>query len=122
MHTSEKRAEGHLNWLALFRVRGKAKPGRNNSPEALVRDSVMDALGIKTMPLGRFDGQHSDCTAHSDLWEIDSSDVEAPSVQKAIAHYMACNHEDRADLGYDSAWFWFFLTRNEGDLIVYAGV
>ena len=53
---------------------------------------------------------------------MDSNDVEFPSVKKAVANYEAHEDHERADLGYDSSWFWFFLTRNEGDLIVYAGV
>ena len=91
--------------MALFRVRGRAEPGRNNSPEALLRALCLEQLGLHTVPSGRFDGLHNECTAHSDLWEIDSSDVESPSVKKAIANHEAHEDRERADLGYDSSWF-----------------
>ena len=48
-----------------------------------------------------------------------SSDVESPSVKKAVANYEAHEDHARADLGYDSSssWFWFFLTPNEADIV-----
>ena len=51
-----------------------------------------------------------------------SSDVESPSVKKAVANYEAHEDHARADLGYDSSWFWFFFTRNEAEIIAYVGV
>jgi hypothetical protein len=54
-------SESHCHWIVLFRVRGRAKPGRNNSPEALVRASVtvLAELGLHTVPPGRFDSAFS---------------------------------------------------------------
>jgi hypothetical protein len=112
----------HKHWMILFRVRGRHQRGRNHSPEALVRAAVLAQLGRRTSPSGKHDGLFSESTAHSDIWEMASSDVQAPLVQKAIRNFESHDPQARDELGYDSQWFWFFLTRNHADIIVYAGV
>ena len=90
-HT-KKKGVLHMNWIVLFRARGRHghKSGRNNTPEALVRAAVQASLGRDTHPSGRHDGTGSyEFAAHSDLFEMMSSDVNAPLVLKALRNFEA---------------------------------
>ena len=80
-------------------------------------------LGRDTHPSGRHDGTGSyEFAAHSDLFEMMSSDVNAPLVLKAIRNFEALPVDARSEEGYESYWFWFFITRKHDDMIVYTGI
>jgi DNA-binding transcriptional LysR family regulator len=114
--------EDRLEWLALCRVRGIPALGRDMSAEGIVREALRGA-GITMLPSPAFDGFADDNIAvHSVIHLMQNADVSSAPCKAALAKMYLTDLRRRDELGLGGRWFFGWLSRMHGDIMLYAGV
>ena len=74
------------------------------------------------LPLAAFYGWGADITVHSAIIRMQNADVSSASCMAALAKMRDTQLASRDDLGLGGKWFFVWLTRMMGDIMVYVGV
>ena len=121
-HLESHAAEVRRNWTLLFRARGSARPCCNNSIERVVRKAVRSGLSIDTAPGPEKDGHMPHITVDSCVIDMHCTDVTDAKVVSVLSLMLQCPQASLDSMGLGPKWFWFYLTRPHGDLMVYAAI
>ena len=113
--------ESRRNWTLLFRTHG-ARPGCDNCIERIIRMAIRASLGIDTVPGPEHDGHLPFITVDSCIIDMQCADVTDLKVSTVLARILQCPLTDRVSMGFAPKWFWFYLTRPKGDLLVYVTI
>ena len=90
--------------------------------EGLIREEL-NTHGVTMLPLAAFDGWGADITVHSAIMRMqNAADVSSASCMAALAKMRDTPLGSRHDLGLGGKWFFVWLTRMMGDIMVYVGV
>jgi hypothetical protein len=73
-------------------------------------------------PNAEKDGHMPFITVDSCIIDMQCADVADAKVETVLAHMLQCPQASRDSMGFAPKWFWFYLTRPHGDLMVYAAI